>query len=116
MVPCYTRSQRLLSPKEFSSVLRKPAVNLSKGPLRIRAIKNRMPTARLGVVVPKKGTRLAVRRNRVKRLVRESFRLHLSDLPSVDIVVQVFSSVEDDRLVKLLDQQFAIIAAQLSSE
>ncbi|GLP97672.1 hypothetical protein GCM10007895_29790 [Paraferrimonas sedimenticola] len=34
----------------------------------------------------KKQIKLACRRNRVKRLIRESFRQHQHDLPAVDIV------------------------------
>ncbi|GAB6067082.1 hypothetical protein JCM13664_04000 [Methylothermus subterraneus] len=43
--------------------------------------------ARLGLAVPKRKLKKAVERNRIKRLVRESFRLNQSNLPAVDIVV-----------------------------
>ena len=44
-------------------------------------------TARLGIAVSKRNLRLAVERNRIKRLVRESFRTSgIRDL-SLDIVV-----------------------------
>jgi len=43
--------------------------------------------ARLGLAVSKKNCRLAVGRNRIKRLVRESFRQHRQALGSLDIVV-----------------------------
>ena len=46
---------------------------------------NQADFARLGMAVAKKRVRRAVDRNRLKRLVRESFRHE--DLPSVDIVV-----------------------------
>ena len=45
--------------------------------------------ARLGVVVAKRNVKLAVARNRLKRTVRESFRLQQSCLTGLDIVVVV---------------------------
>jgi len=45
------------------------------------------PFARLGLAVSRKVSRSAVQRNRIKRLVRESFRKHSPDLPALDIVV-----------------------------
>ena len=91
----FPRSARLLRPSEYAAVLKHPELSLTSGPLRLRIRKNGMPTARLGMVVPKKGTSHAYRRNRLKRLAREEFRHALGDLPPVDVVVQVFGSVED---------------------
>lgn len=45
--------------------------------------------ARLGVVVPKKLVRAAVRRNLIKRLAREQFRLNRARLPSFDLVLRL---------------------------
>jgi ribonuclease P protein component len=42
---------------------------------------------RLGFAVSRARVRLAVHRNRLRRLVRESFRMEHSTLPAVDIVV-----------------------------
>lgn len=43
--------------------------------------------ARLGLAIAKKQVRRAVDRNRIKRIVRESFRHHQQQLASVDYVV-----------------------------
>jgi len=43
--------------------------------------------ARLGLAISKKHCRLASSRNRLKRIVRESFRRHRSELDGMDIVV-----------------------------
>ncbi len=75
-----------------------------------------MPTPRLGIVVPKRGTRLAVRRNRIKRLIRESFRLHIEEIPPVDVVVQVFKSIEDDRLVTTLAAEWVTLRLRFEQE
>lgn len=48
---------------------------------------NQLSSARLGLAIAKKNIKLAVGRNRIKRLTRESFRLHQSLLPALDIVV-----------------------------
>jgi ribonuclease P protein component len=53
----------------------------------ILAIPNDRYEPRLGVVISRKVARTAVARNRIKRLVRESFRYEQQQLGSLDIVV-----------------------------
>jgi ribonuclease P protein component len=43
----------------------------------------------------RKKVRHAVERNRIKRLVRNSFRLHQYDLPAVDIVFIARQGIDD---------------------
>ena len=68
----FPRSKRMLSSEEYDQVFKKPARAGSRG-LLILARMNDCSTPRLGLVVPKKVLKRAVWRNRVKRLVRESF-------------------------------------------
>lgn len=53
--------------------------------LRYRA--NGLAHARLGLAISKRASKLAVERNRLKRLLRESFRRMRDRLPPVDVVV-----------------------------
>lgn len=48
---------------------------------------NRLPYARLGLAISRRCARRAVVRNRIKRLVRESFRHQQLNLAGLDIVV-----------------------------
>ena len=48
---------------------------------------NNLSRPRLGFAISKQKVRRAVGRNRLRRLVRESFRLRAADLPAVDLVV-----------------------------
>lgn len=52
-------------------------------------------TARLGVVVAKKLARRAVERNRIKRVVREGFRLQRGTLPALDMIVRLHRPLTD---------------------
>ena len=52
------------------------------------------PNSRLGIVVAKKKVRRAHERNRVKRLARESFRLHQQQSNVLDIVVMPKIGIE----------------------
>jgi ribonuclease P protein component len=64
---------------------------------------------RLGIVVSKKKIPLAVQRNRIKRQVREAFRLKKSELPDCDIMIVVKSSAgatRNDELRRCLDSIF----------
>ena len=46
-----------------------------------------MDIARLGLAISKKNCRQATGRNRIKRIVRESFRQHQAELAGLDVVV-----------------------------
>jgi ribonuclease P protein component len=48
---------------------------------------NNLREARLGIVVAKKNQKKAVHRNRIKRIVRECFRLRQSQISGFDLVV-----------------------------
>ena len=53
----------------------------------IRARRRAVRTPRLGLAVARKHVRSAVERNRIKRIVRESFRLNACILTGLDVVV-----------------------------
>ena len=84
----FRASHRLRLPGEFSAVY-DAKVRESRGPLTVYALPNELGHPRLGMSVSRKvGT--AVRRNRIRRLIRESFRLLQHDFPrGYDLVVVV---------------------------
>jgi len=53
----------------------------------VRYRDNGLGQARLGLAISKRVSKRAVERNRIKRLVRESFRRIRAQLPAVDLVV-----------------------------
>lgn len=90
----FPKERRLRRPPEFQAVHaegRRCADGFFTATLRL----NDRGAARLGLAVSLKATGNAVARNRVRRLVRESFRLHLQSLPPVDIVVAARSRVRE---------------------
>lgn len=82
----FKRRARLLKPAEFSRVF-KQAIRSSDRSLTILAAPNDLTFARLGLAISKKHAKRAVDRNRIKRITRESFRLHQMMLPKADFVV-----------------------------
>ena len=50
---------------------------------------NGLEAARLGTAVSKKNVNQAVQRNRIKRIIRETFRKNRAELAGVDVVVLV---------------------------
>lgn len=74
---------------------------------------NNVGHCRLGVTVTRK-VGGAVRRNRVKRVLREIFRRHRADLsPALDLVVNARPGIET-RPLELLEQEFLERFAQLA--
>ena len=53
----------------------------------VTATSNDKQGARLGMAVAVRTAGNAVERNRIRRIIRESFRLHQRSLPAVDLVV-----------------------------
>ncbi len=60
---------------------------------RVSVTDNRLGAARLGMTVPKRIVKRAVARNRIKRIIRESFRAHRASLPPMDVVVGIRRAV-----------------------
>ncbi len=85
----FPRSLRLTGPEEFRRVFSRPTVSTDRC-FRVLWRRNALERPRLGLAVSRKTCPKAVGRNRLKRLVRESFRRHQVDLAregGVDIVV-----------------------------
>ena len=53
----------------------------------VQCTKNDAGTARLGMAVSTRNAGNSVVRNRIRRLIRESFRMHRPDLPALDFLV-----------------------------
>ena len=83
----FPKSARLLTPADYQQVFQRGQFKVSSKTVLILAITNEFSRPRLGLVIAKKNIRLAVQRNRVKRLIRETFRLRQQDMPALDIVV-----------------------------
>lgn len=60
--------------------------------------------ARLGLVIPKRFAALAVTRNAIKRVLRETFRHHRMILPAGDIVIRLTAPVGRQSLTALKKQ------------
>jgi ribonuclease P protein component len=85
----FNKSQRLPNAAAFSAVFKASELRAGSPELLLLARHNDLETARLGVIVSKKNCRLATGRNRLKRLIRESFRHQQDALHGLDIVVLV---------------------------
>lgn len=80
---CFKKASRLLKKHEFDTVF-ESAQKVSMHGFVVLYRKNQLNHARIGFAITKKSIARAHERNRVKRLVRESFR-H-TKLPGVDII------------------------------
>lgn len=80
------RAQRLRRPGEFRNVYARGR-RIGNEMFAVNVLANDTGTARLGLSIAVRAIGGAVRRNRVRRLIRESFRLHRRGLPALDIVI-----------------------------
>jgi ribonuclease P protein component len=84
----FTRSARLTDAKQYRQVFA-GAERRGDRYFTVLSIANDAGEARLGMAVPRRQLPRAVDRNRLKRLIRESFRHHRATMASRDIVVLV---------------------------
>lgn len=98
----------MLTPVHFKQVFKQP-IRIGTPQLTFLAVNNSLLHPRLGLAISKKSDKRAVARNRIKRHVRESFRLHQHDLPHIDIVViskPGVSKLDNAALDKMLEKSW----------
>ncbi|MBR9827069.1 MAG: ribonuclease P protein component [Oceanospirillales bacterium] len=83
----YPRQLRMLTGGDFKRVFDRAVVKVPEKHLLILARPNDLGHARIGFVMSKKNVRRAVQRNRIRRVIRESFRLHQHQLPALDMII-----------------------------
>ncbi len=84
----YPRTARLLKPQAYKQVF-DCGQRLKRGGVFLYVCPNQSENARLGLAISKRSFSSAVVRNRIKRIVRERFRLDQAQLAGWDIVVMV---------------------------
>lgn len=90
----FSREHRLRSAADFKRVYAQGR-RLGNEFFTVNAQANGLPTPRLGLSVAVRVMGNAVRRNRIRRVIRESFRLNQSIVPPMDIIVGVRSAARD---------------------
>lgn len=99
----FSREKRLLTPRHFKAVFDSPTGKVPGKNLLLLARSNDLDHPRLGLVIGKKSVKLSVQRNRLKRLMRESFRLNQDSLVGWDIVIVArkgLGDVENPELIQ----------------
>ncbi len=88
------REVRLRRASDFTA-LRQASGRLGSRCFSVRHRPNALPQARLGLAISKRVSKRAVERNRIKRLVRESFRRVRRELPPIDLVLMARAQAAD---------------------
>jgi ribonuclease P protein component len=78
---------RLTEPADYQRVFKQCQCKAVNRWLTVLATSNTLDHPRLGLAISRKVARHAVSRNRIKRVVRESFRHRQTELGALDIVV-----------------------------
>ncbi|MGH1373047.1 MAG: ribonuclease P protein component [Cellvibrionaceae bacterium] len=108
----FSKSFRLLNASDYQSVFNDAPFRASHQHLLILSRANQTETPRLGLVIAKKHIRLAVQRNRIKRILRETFRQNQQQLGGIDAVVLAragLDKLDNQQLHKLFNKQWGRI-------
>ncbi|WLP94545.1 ribonuclease P protein component [Psychrobacter sp. M13] len=91
----FTKEQRLLTPTAFKEVFDAPERKLHQTHLMAFVRSNDSEKPRIGMAITKRKVPTAVKRNLIKRQIRENFRLQSYRLENKDIVFIVKKSIDE---------------------
>ena len=92
---------RLTKPAEFQRVFKQCRIRIGNRWMTVLAMPNTLEYPRLGLAISRKVARSAVSRNRIKRVIRESFRHNREQICPLDIVVLGRSGIANQTNVTL---------------
>ncbi len=81
------RTIKLTHVSEFQRVFKQGRYKSQDTVFVVLAIENSLRCGRLGITIAKRNVASSVARNRIKRLIRESFRHHKNNVEGLDVVV-----------------------------
>ena len=114
----FPRESRLTKPAEFKRVFNRPAVSSDRW-FKVLARRDGSEQARLGMAVSRQVDRRAVGRNRLKRVIRESFRQRFGGQgPAVDFVVlprAESATICNRQLFQSLEKHWGQVLAKLEA-
>ena len=100
----FPKSHRLLDSGDFQKVFDDAPLRASHKLFLMLARPNGLEHPRLGLIIAKKHIRLANRRNRMKRLIRETFRHRQQILGGIDVIVMARKGMDQMDNPKLIQQ------------
>ena len=106
---------RLNHASEFDTVFKQATYRTSCNEFLLLAVENDRSISRLGMVVSKRVAGTSVNRNRIRRLIRESFRLGF-DVKGLDIVIvarPTSGKMENARMNHALTDMWSRLSATL---
>jgi ribonuclease P protein component len=109
----FGKSKRLLTSSDFTGVFDSARFKVGHKNYLLLATPGSGSETRLGLVISKKNARLATHRNRIKRVVRETFRKHSwfnSHLDIVFLVRQGFDTLPPALQTKLMEEAWKRLA------
>ena len=114
----FGKARRLLNAKDYSRVFDGAEARASHKHLLLLARTNNEPGHRLGLVIAKKNVRLAVQRNRIKRVAREVFRNLPPSEPQLDVILLArrgLDQLDNTQLSSILRQQWQKLVRHASN-
>jgi len=114
----FSKSQRLLKAADYKQVFDQNEARASHRYFLLLAKPSPGSFQRLGLVIAKKNVKLAVDRNRVKRVVRETFRQLPEHTPPLDMVFLARRGVEQldkGELSSILREQWQKLTRQIAT-
>jgi ribonuclease P protein component len=113
----FGKAKRLLKAKDYSRVFDGTEAKASHKRLLLLAKRNNSSRHRLGLVIARKNVRLAVERNRIKRVAREFFRTLQEEEPGMDVVLLArhgMDQLDNAELSTILRQQWQVLGRRIS--
>ena len=113
----FGKSHRLLKAADYKQVFDHNEARASHRYFLLLAKTSPGSCQRLGLVIAKKNVRFAVDRNRVKRIVRETFRQLPEQTPPLDMIFLArrgIEQLEKGQLSSILREQWQILTRQIA--